>query len=266
MSSSRRVPATIAEIPKRRRRLKKGLRNRAGKGARRPPARHCNRGLVSRVNWNAVASGARTVAHRGRTVAPNRWRPNGRPPRWATASAGNSERQWRPRGSVDATRSRADGRNAEHAHRHRMISAPSRAISSKAICPALSKGAGLVLPVCNTDAMTLHLAEIARTVAPGAHAAQLMDQAGWHMTGALVIPDTISVLPLPARCPELDPVENIRQFMRDNRLSNRIFDSHDEILDHCCDAWNKLIAQPDRIASIGGRAMGTRVLISAGWY
>ena len=39
-----------------------------------------------------------------------------------------------------------------------------------AICPALGKGAGLVLPVCNTGAMTLHLAEIARTVAPGAHA------------------------------------------------------------------------------------------------
>jgi len=122
-----------------------------------------------------------------------------------------------------------------------------------AICPALSKGAGLVLPVCNTDAMTLHLAEIARTVAPGAHAVVLMDQAGWHMTAALVIPDNISIIPLPAKCPELNPVENIWQFMRDNWLSNRIFDSYDEILDHCCDAWNKLIDQPDRIASIGCR-------------
>ena len=34
----------------------------------------------------------------------------------------------------------------------------------------------------------------------------------------------------------------------------RIFESYDEILDHCCDAWNKLIDQPDRIASIGCRA------------
>ena len=73
------------------------------------------------------------------------------------------------------------------------------------------------------------------------------------MTGALVIPNNISILPLPAKCPELNPVENIWQFMRDNWLSNRIFESYDGILDHCCEAWNKLIAQPDRITSIGCR-------------
>ena len=73
------------------------------------------------------------------------------------------------------------------------------------------------------------------------------------MTDALIIPDNISVLPLPAKCPELNPVENVWQFMRDNWLSNRIFESYAEIIDHCCEAWNKLIAQPEHIASIGGR-------------
>jgi transposase len=122
-----------------------------------------------------------------------------------------------------------------------------------AICPALGKGAGLILPFCNTDAMNLHLAEIARTVAPGAHAVLLMDQAGWHMTAALIIPENISIIPLPAKCPELNPVENIWQFMRDNWLSNRIFEAYDEIVDHCCNPWNKLINQPERIISIGRR-------------
>ena len=105
-----------------------------------------------------------------------------------------------------------------------------------AICPALGKGAALVLPSCNTDAMNLHLVEISRTVAPGAHAVMLVDQAGWHMTDALIIPENISIIPLPAKCPELNPVENIWQFMRDNWLSNRVFESYDEIVDHCCDA------------------------------
>jgi len=63
----------------------------------------------------------------------------------------------------------------------------------------------------------------------------------------------ISIIPLPAKCPELNPVENIWQFMRDNWLSNRIFGSYNEIVDHCCDAWNKLIDQPARIKSIGMR-------------
>ena len=101
--------------------------------------------------------------------------------------------------------------------------------------------------------MNLHLTEIARTVAPGAHAVLLMDQAGWHMTAALVIPGNISIIPLPAKCPELNPVENIWQFMRDNWLSNRTFESYNEIVDHCCDAWNKLIGQPGHIMSIGHR-------------
>src|SRR3546814_20077198 len=87
--------------------------------------------------------------------------------------------------------------------------------------------------------MALHLNEISLAVAPGAHAAVLMDQAGWHMTGKLVVPANISIIALPAKCPELNPVENIWQFMRDNWLSNRVFTSYDNIVDHCYDAWNK---------------------------
>ena len=101
--------------------------------------------------------------------------------------------------------------------------------------------------------MQLHLEEIARTVAPGAHAAILLDQAGWHISGKLAVPDNLTLLPLTPRSPELNPVENVWQFMRDNWLSNRVFSSHDDIVDHCCDAWNKLTDQPWRIMSIGMR-------------
>jgi hypothetical protein len=59
-----------------------------------------------------------------------------------------------------------------------------------AICPEQGKGAGLILPFCNTDTMSLHLAEISLTVALGTHALVLMDQAGWHMTGKLEVPPT----------------------------------------------------------------------------
>jgi hypothetical protein len=52
---------------------------------------------------------------------------------------------------------------------------------------------------------------------------------------------------------ELNPIENIWQFIRDNWLSNRVFLSYNNILDHCCDAWNKLIDQPWVIMSIGLR-------------
>ena len=122
-----------------------------------------------------------------------------------------------------------------------------------AICPAEGKGAALVLPRCNTHGMTLHLAEISAAVALGAHAILLLDQAGWHGSGALIVPANITLLPLPAKCPELNPVENVWQFMRDNWLSNRIFKSYTDILDQCCFAWNRLAEQPWRIMTIGLR-------------
>jgi putative transposase len=65
-----------------------------------------------------------------------------------------------------------------------------------------------------------------------------VDQAGWHQSKRLVVPDNITLMPLPAKAPELNPVENIWQYMRDNWISNRIFASYPDILDHCCDAWN----------------------------
>ena len=122
-----------------------------------------------------------------------------------------------------------------------------------AICPRHGKGAALVLPHCNTAAMNLHLAEIATAVAPGAHAVILVDQAGWHLSDKLIVPASITLVPLPPKCPELSAAENVWQFMRDNWLSNRVFQSYDAIVDHCCDAWNKLIDQPWRIMSLGMR-------------
>ena len=82
----------------------------------------------------------------------------------------------------------------------------------------------------------------------------LLDQAGWHTTTKLTVPANITLVPLPARSPELNPVETIWQFMRDNWLGNRIFKSYADILDHCCYAWNTLIDRPWHIMSIGLRA------------
>jgi hypothetical protein len=58
---------------------------------------------------------------------------------------------------------------------------------------------------------------------------------------------------LPSRAPELNPVENIWQYLRANWLSNRVFENFEEIIDAACDAWNKLLAQPETITSIGMR-------------
>ncbi len=68
----------------------------------------------------------------------------------------------------------------------------------------------------------------------------MLDQAGWHLSDRLNVPSNISIVLLPPKCPELNPVENVWQFMRDNWLSNRVFTSYGNIVDHCCHAWNRL--------------------------
>ena len=106
--------------------------------------------------------------------------------------------------------------------------------------------------------MALHLEEISLAVAPGAHALVLLDQAGWHVSKKLPVPGNITQIPLPPKSPELNPIENIWQFMRDNWLSNWVFKSYDDILDHCRFAWNKLIEMPWKIMSIGTREWAYR--------
>jgi transposase len=101
--------------------------------------------------------------------------------------------------------------------------------------------------------MQLHLEEISRHVAKDAHAVLLMDRAGWHTTGKLKLPRNVTIILLPSRAPELNPVENIWQYLRANWLSNRVFDTHDAILDAACEAWLKLLDQPQTITSIGMR-------------
>ena len=122
-----------------------------------------------------------------------------------------------------------------------------------AICPAKGKGAALVLPRADTEAMQLHLIEISKNVARNAHAAVLMDRAGWHITDKLNVPKNITIILLPSRSPELNPVENIWQYMRENWISTLVFETYQAIVDTACSAWNKLIAQPETITSIGMR-------------
>ena len=122
-----------------------------------------------------------------------------------------------------------------------------------AICPARGTGAALALPYADTEAMQFHLNEVSLVVAKGAHAVLLLDRAGWHTTGNLITPKNITLVFLPSRAPELNPVENIWQYLRHNWLSNRVFDTYEAIVEAACEAWRKLMAQPDTITSIGLR-------------
>lgn len=123
-----------------------------------------------------------------------------------------------------------------------------------AVCPQRGIGAGLVMPRANTESLNAHLIEIARSVTPGAHAVLVMDGAGWHKSDDLVVPQNISLLRLPPYAPELNPVEMIWQYLRRNKLAHRLYETYEDIVEVCCEAWNFLIAAPETITSIATRS------------
>lgn len=123
-----------------------------------------------------------------------------------------------------------------------------------AICPDRAVGAAIVMPWVSSEAMTLHLAEISKQVGTAAHALLVCDGAGWHQHGVrLTVPGNITLLKLPPYAPELNPMENVWEYLRGNALSMIVWDGYTAIVDACCDAWNGLMKDPPRIQSITAR-------------
>lgn len=110
------------------------------------------------------------------------------------------------------------------------------------------------MPAVGTDAMNEHLAAISRCVSVGAIAVLVLDRAGWHTSPRLTLPDNIVLLPLPAYAPELNPVENVWEYMRQNWFGHQLWRGYKEIVDACCKAWNKLMDMPQQIASLTQRS------------
>lgn len=124
-----------------------------------------------------------------------------------------------------------------------------------ALCPARATGAAIIMPAANSDAMSEHLKEAATQGAPGAHAIMLCDGAGWHQCGdRLTVPNIITLLPIPLYSPELNPMENVSDYLCSNKLSHTVWDTYDAIVRACAEAWRFLIGDPDRIRSIATRS------------
>lgn len=123
-----------------------------------------------------------------------------------------------------------------------------------AVCPERAVGAAVVLPWVSSEAMSLHLTEIGKAVGRGAHCLLLCDGAGWHQPGErLTVPDNVTLLRLPPYSPELNPIENVWEYLRGNYLSHTVWDAYDQIVDACCKAWNAFIQDAATVASVTRR-------------
>lgn len=116
---------------------------------------------------------------------------------------------------------------------------------------ATGDGVGLVLPLVNKHTMLLHMQAISKAVPEGRHAVVVMDGALWHQPS--LDQSNVTMLKLPPYSPELNPSENVWQYLKQNELSNRCYEDYESIVDAACCAWNKLLEQPERIRSLTTR-------------
>ena len=119
-----------------------------------------------------------------------------------------------------------------------------------AVEPATGADVALVLPEATTATMGLFLAEFAAGLPGDAHAVMVLDGAGWHVARDLVVPPNVTLVPLPPHSPELNPVERVWLYLRERFLSLRVFADDRAIVDACCTAWNRLVAEPGRLRSL----------------
>ena len=106
------------------------------------------------------------------------------------------------------------------------------------------------MPEANTGTMQEFLDRFSQTLPKNEVAVMYLDQAGWHGSKDLRIPDNVILLPLPAYSPELNPVERIWLYLKERYLSHRLLDDYDAIEAAICAAWQRLIGQAGRLTSL----------------
>ena len=116
-----------------------------------------------------------------------------------------------------------------------------------AVCPGSGQSCGLLAPHLDTAVVNLFLQQLSQQIDPDVSAVLRWDQAGFHLSRALVVPHHIRLLPLPPYSPELNPVENLWHYLKSHYWSNRCYDSYEALLDAAQHAWQQVCLCPDKI-------------------
>ena len=119
-----------------------------------------------------------------------------------------------------------------------------------AVSPQDGENFFLVLPYCNTDCMNIFLQKLSAEY-PKDYILLATDQATWHTSTKLVIPENIKIFLLPPRTPELNPIEQVWKEIRKLGFKNKLFHTLNKVIDQLCNTVNSLTN--DMIKSITGR-------------
>jgi len=119
-----------------------------------------------------------------------------------------------------------------------------------AVCPQTGQSVGLLAPYLNTDSVNAFFKEFKKEANTGVHVVMLWDQAGFHMSKKVKVPENVTLIPLPPYSPEPNPIENLWHYLRSHYWSNRSYVDYDELRLAAIDAWQKSVLDADLIKSV----------------
>ncbi len=119
-----------------------------------------------------------------------------------------------------------------------------------AACPQTGATAGLLCPQVNTGAVDAFFDQLAKEIDDGVHVALIWDQAGYHTSEKLKVPPNISLIQLPPRSPELNPIENLWHYLRQHHWSNHAYEDYDALCDAALDAWQRVCLNRETVKSV----------------
>ena len=120
-----------------------------------------------------------------------------------------------------------------------------------AICPIDGEMVSLVLPKCNTECMNIFLEEISKSY-PNDYILLGCDNASWHKSKGLKVPDNIEIFSLLSYTPELNPIEMIWDELREKFFKNELFKTLNKVSDKLCEGLNYLMCNNSVVKSIAG--------------
>jgi transposase len=120
-----------------------------------------------------------------------------------------------------------------------------------AVAPMTGEMDSLVLPRCDTEMMKIFLDEVSKRHADK-HILMFMDQAAWHTTKKLVLPENMTVEFLPPRSPQINPQEPVWKILRRDHLGNRHFNSLDDVANATANGLFALESNPSFLKGLCG--------------
>ena len=119
-----------------------------------------------------------------------------------------------------------------------------------AICPGTGQTVGLLSPSINTNIINVFFEQFRKETDPNVHVVIVWDQAGFHTSKDLKVPENVTLVPLPAYSPELNPVENLWHYLRSHYWANRSYADYDDLRYAAIDAWQNAALDPEIVKSI----------------